>query len=88
MICVKEYQLGYEEEQTIEIPFGAKFLNFGIQSNGYMCVFAKVDSANTPTPYTFLLRREDESVTVSSTYIGTIPLNDGCRGDFIHLFLK
>jgi len=50
MTTIYKYPIRIEDEQMIEMPFGAKCIHVGLDPDETPCIWAKVESTNTPEP--------------------------------------
>jgi hypothetical protein len=50
MQTVHKYPIEIIAEQEISMPFGAKVIHAGLDPQGNPCVWAEVESTNTPEP--------------------------------------
>lgn len=50
MTTIWKFPIRIEDRQTIEMPFGAEIIHAGLDPSGAPCVWANVQTANSPEP--------------------------------------
>ena len=52
---IYKYPIQITDEQEIQMPFGAEVIHAGLDPQGTPCLWAKVESVNSPEPVSVLV---------------------------------
>jgi hypothetical protein len=84
MKTIRKYQIKITGEQEITMPFGAEVIHAGLDPQGTPCLWAKVESGNSPEPVSVLMVGTGNQMP----YEADRHLGSFTQGDYVwHVFL-
>lgn len=84
MKTIYKYPIEITDEQEIQIPFGATVIHAGLDPQGTPCVWAMVETRNSPEPVSIFVVGTGNSLPfVPESHVGSF-----VQGQFVwHVFL-